>query len=69
MTEIKNEIKKVISSLNRPNIKNNKNGVIIPIYYGYDDDDNIFFDVDSIRDEVNLLLDRLEDYNCDEDEE
>jgi hypothetical protein len=68
MREIKNEIKKVISSLNNPNIKYNKNGIIIPVYYGYDDDDNIFFDVDSIRDEVNLLLDKLEEVNVHEDE-
>jgi len=68
MREIKNEIKKVISSLNNPNIKYNKNGIIIPIYYGYDDDDNIFFDVDSIRDEVNLLLDKLDEVNVYEDE-
>jgi hypothetical protein len=68
MREIKNEIKKVISSLNNPNIKFNKSGIIIPIYYGYDDDDNIFFDVDSIRDDVNLLLDKLDEVNVYEDE-
>ena len=68
MREIKNEIKKVISSLNNPNIKYNKKGIIIPVYYGYDDDDNIFFDVDSIIDEVNLILDKLEEVNIHEDE-
>ena len=68
MREIKNEIKKVISSLNNPNIKYNKNGINIPVYYGYDDDDNIFFDVDSIRDEVNLFLDKLEEVKVYEDE-
>jgi len=68
MREIKNEIKKVISNISNPNIKYNKNGIIIPIYYGYDDDDKIFFDVDSIRDEVNLLLDKLEEVNVYEDE-
>lgn len=68
MREIKNEIKKVISNVGNPNIKYNKNGIIIPIYYGYDDDDKIFFDVDSIRDEVNLLLDKLEEVNVHEDE-
>jgi hypothetical protein len=33
MREIKNEVKKVISSVSNPNIKYNKNGIIIPIYY------------------------------------
>jgi hypothetical protein len=69
MKDIKEEIEKILENLNNLEIRSYEDGIIIPIYYGYDDEDKIFFDVDSIRYEVNLLLDRLEDYNCEEDEE
>lgn len=69
MKDIKEEIEKILENLNNPEIRSYEEGIIIPIYYGYDEDeDKIFFDADSIRYEVNLLLDKLDDYNCDEDE-
>ena len=61
--DIKKGIKSIIDELNNPMIKFNKKGIIMPIYYGYDDENNLCFDTDSIRDEINLFIERLDEYN------
>lgn len=38
-------------------------GIVQPIYWSEDDNGNINFDVDSIRDEFERLLTALEEYN------
>lgn len=63
MIDIKKEIKGILGSIKNSKIKYKNNGIIIPIYYGYDEDEKLLFDVESMREEVDWLLDLLEDYN------
>ena len=39
------------------------NGVLVPIYYGFDSDEKLIFDVESIRDEFEIFLNELEKNN------
>jgi hypothetical protein len=57
------KIKKVIKRLKNSKIKYSNNGVLVPIYFGFDCDENLIFDVESIRDEFEIFLIELEKNN------
>lgn len=57
------KIKKVIKRLKNSKIKYSNNGVLVPIYFSFDSDENLFFDVESIRDEFEFFLIELEKNN------
>jgi hypothetical protein len=57
------KIKKVIKRLKNSKIKYSNNGVLVPIYFGFDSDENLIFDVESIRDEFEFFLIELEKNN------
>ncbi len=57
------EINKVIDRLNYGKIKLSNNGVLVPIYYGFDSEENLIFDVESIRNEFEFFLIELEKNN------
>lgn len=57
------KIKVVIKRLKNSKIKYSNNGVLVPIYFGFDSDENLIFDVESIRDEFEIFLIELEKNN------
>ena len=57
------KIKKVIKRFKNSKIKYSNNGVLVPIYFGFDSDENLIFDVESIRDEFEFFLIELEKNN------
>jgi hypothetical protein len=57
------KIKKIIKRLKNSKIKYSNNGVLVPIYFGFDSDENLIFDVESIRDEFEFFLIELEKNN------
>ena len=57
------KIKKVIKRLKNSKIKYSNNGVLVPIYFDFDSDENLIFDVESIRDEFEFFLIELEKNN------
>jgi len=46
-----------------PNIKSNDYGIILPVYWSEDDKGNIDFDIESIRQEFESFIVKLEEYN------
>jgi hypothetical protein len=56
MKEVKNKIKRIIDT----RVRYSKKGFIVPIYYGYDSQGKLIFDVESMRDEFDSILTKFE---------
>ncbi len=63
MKEVKKEIKRIIESNKFTRIKYSKKGFIVPIYYGYDSQGQIIFDIESMRYELEAILIDFESLN------
>jgi hypothetical protein len=63
MEKVKDEIKRIIGNDKCTRIKYSKKGFIVPIYYGYDLNDKIIFDIESMRHELESILIDFESLN------
>jgi nitroimidazol reductase NimA-like FMN-containing flavoprotein (pyridoxamine 5'-phosphate oxidase superfamily) len=60
MKEVKNKIKRIIETMEYTRVRYSKKGFIVPIYYGYDSQGKLIFDVESMRDEFDSILTKFE---------
>ncbi len=60
MKKVKNKIKRVIGSIKNTRIQYSKKGLIVPIYHGYDSQGKLIFDVKSMREEFESILNEFE---------
>ncbi len=63
MKKVKKEIKRIIETNKFTRIKYSKKGFVVPIYYGYDSDGKIIFDIESMRYELESILVDFETLN------